>query len=135
MFGTRFVKQLWLMLLMVFAIGWSGVSVASTKTMHLILPAETTTHTIPMTANHEFLDSAHESQAFASSHCDSGIATHQDCLDCGYSACQSLITGLNMHPPELHSFNIQFAEKTALPIYSAQHLAGYWQEILRPPKA
>ena len=46
----RLVKQIWLVMLVVFAIGWSSVSVASANTMHLVMPSEKTNpHCLEMT--------------------------------------------------------------------------------------
>lgn len=89
-------------MLVVFAIGWSSVSVASANTMHLVMPSE---------------------------------KTNPHCLDCGTMACQNLVTSLPITTPELSVPDHGYPEKTLLPAYHAQHLAGYWQEILPPPKA
>ena len=50
-------------------------------------------------------------------------------------ACQNLVTSLPITTPELSVPDHGYPEKTLLPAYHAQHLAGYWQEILHPPKA
>ncbi len=137
----RLVKQIWLVMLVVFAIGWSSVSVASANTMHLVMPSEKTNpHCLEMkkpSASHSLHETDHhQDQNLVQSDCISDSTQHSpDCLDCGTTACQSLITSLPIAAPELSVPDRSYPEKTLLPAYHAQHLAGYWQEILRPPKA
>jgi len=61
--------------------------------------------------------------------------TQQHCQDCSASLCQSLFAWLS---PTLAviplSDSAEIPSRLAL-AYQAQHLAGFWQEILRPPKA
>ncbi|WP_216935801.1 hypothetical protein [Acinetobacter sp. BY484] len=140
---TQLVKQIWLVMLMVFAIGWSSVSVASAKTMHLLMPAEQiNSHCLEMakaTVSHAQHESVHhQNPESVQAGCISDMVKHsqaQDCLDCSASACQSLITSLPIAAPELNLPDHGYPEKTLLPAYHAKHLAGYWQDILRPPKA
>ncbi|WP_296283113.1 hypothetical protein [uncultured Acinetobacter sp.] len=60
---------------------------------------------------------------------------HSECQDCALFSCQSSIVWFNSDIPQLsspeHSLNLNSLES----FYQVQHLAGHWQEILRPPKA
>lgn len=137
---TRLVKQIWLVMLMVFAIGWSSVSVASATTMHLVMSSEQmSSHCLDMvkaSTSHAMHESAHNSdQDLTQADCFPDTPQHsQDCLDCSTMACQSQMSGLQISVPELTVFDHHSLERTLLPTYHAKHLAGYWQEILRPPK-
>lgn len=60
---------------------------------------------------------------------------HSDCQNCALFSCQSSIVWFNTDIPKL-SVPQDNLEQNSLQIhYQAQHLAGHWQEILRPPKA
>ncbi|MCO8097353.1 hypothetical protein NI462_09205 [Acinetobacter lwoffii] len=137
----RLVKQVWLVMLVVFAIGWSSVSVASANTMHLVMSTEKmSSHCLEMkkpTASHSLHKTDHhQDQNLIQPDCVSdNIQQSSDCLDCGTMACQNLVTSLPIATPELSMPDHGYSEKTLLPAYHAKHLAGYWQEILRPPKA
>lgn len=137
----RLVKQIWLVMLVVFAIGWSSVSVASANTMHLVMSTEKmSSHCLEMkklTASHSLHETDHhQDQNLVQPDCVSdNIQQSSDCLDCGTMACQNLVTSLPIATPELSVPDHGYSEKTLLPAYHAKHLAGYWQEILRPPKA
>ena len=178
---------------MVFAIGWSGVSVASTKNMHLEMQIQ---HQQMMQSNSEVpnddlstndLSSTDQSKADSvtpehdmskmsvaqmKSHCqqmmeqnqnhtmsvkskdatstdlndmalkascmfvsDSGKIQHQQCPDCSLMACQAMIVWLNVAPVEFSQPIVAYQKQSSQHDYQAQHLAGHWQEILRPPKA
>ncbi|TCM59091.1 hypothetical protein EC844_1515 [Acinetobacter calcoaceticus] len=61
--------------------------------------------------------------------------TQGHCDHCNMSLCQSAAAWIH---PSVTALDIRAI--TAMPVrimsdYSAQHLAGYWQQILRPPKA
>ncbi|MCO8079358.1 hypothetical protein [Acinetobacter lwoffii] len=137
----RLVKQIWLVMLVVFAIGWSSVSVASATTMHLVISTEKmSSHCLEMTkpsASHSLHKTDHhQDQELIQPNCVSDSTQQSsDCLDCGTTACQSLITSLPIAAPELSVPDRSYPEKIRLSAYHGKHLAGYWQEILRPPKA
>jgi len=60
---------------------------------------------------------------------------HSHCQDCILFSCQSSIVWFNNDIPKLiEPEQIQNTLSHQV-TYQAQHLAGYWQEILRPPKA
>ncbi|WP_406612577.1 hypothetical protein [Acinetobacter schindleri] len=78
----------------------------------------------------------HATHAPASQHCDNQASTQQhECLDCSFSACQSMMSWLNTESQPLTILH-PYEANTALSFpYTARHLSGYWQDILRPPKA
>lgn len=108
---TRLVKQIWLVMLMVFAIGWSSVSVASATTMHLVMSSEQmSSHCLDMvkaSTSHAMHESAHNSdQDLTQADCFPDMPQHsQDCLDCSTMACQSQMSGLQISAPELTVFD------------------------------
>ena len=87
---------------------------------------------------HEQLDAVQDSLDRQASSChlvDAAPATMQHCPDCSISFCQSLFVWLS---PELIPLSLLRSVETSnnqLIAYQAQHLAGFWQEILRPPRA
>ena len=114
---------------------------ASATTMHLVMSTEKmSSHCLEMakpTASHSLHETDyHQDQNLVQPDCVSdGTQQSSDCLDCGTMACQNLVTSLPIATPELSVPDYGYPEKTLLPAYHAKHLAGYWQEILRPPKA
>ncbi|TCB49628.1 hypothetical protein E0H80_11600 [Acinetobacter sp. ANC 4779] len=149
---TSLRNQTWFVLLMVFAIGWSSVTFASAKPMHQQMISELMLqhkHSMPMTTMSGCHDSV-STQAHTSQHSAEHLTApseqdcyqtmmdqqqHFSCNDCVQLHCQSLILWLdsetiaflnlnNIQQHPQHNFN-----------YSAQHLTGFWQQILRPPKA
>jgi len=113
----RLVKQIWLVMLVVFAIGWSSVSVASANTMHLVMPSEKTNpHCLEMTkpsASHSLhkIDH-HQDQELIQPDCVSDSTQQSsDCLDCGTMACQNLVTSLPITTPELSVPDHGYPEK------------------------
>ena len=60
---------------------------------------------------------------------------HSACQDCALYSCQSSIVWFNSDFPKLTApASLQHHISHQI-VHQAQHLAGYWQEILRPPKA
>src|SRR5690606_17421268 len=117
----RLVKQIWLVMLVVFTIGLSSVSVASASTMHLVMPFEKTNpHCLEMTkpsASHSLHKTDHhQDQNLVQPDCVSDSTQHSpDCLDCGTPGCQSLMTSLPIAAPELSVPDHGYPEKTLLP--------------------
>ncbi len=58
----------------------------------------------------------------------------EHCQDCNPVHCQMVNLALQQAVPDIESSSIPIPSQFSS-IYQAQHLAGYWQEILRPPKA
>lgn len=62
-------------------------------------------------------------------------AQQATCQDCSLYSCQSSLVWFNADIPQL-SPPEHLQNRSVISIaYQAQHLAGHWQEILRPPKA
>jgi len=148
---TSLRKQAWFVLLMVFAIGWSSVVFASAKPMHqqMITQSSVAQHQQAMTA----MSGCHESvnaQSHAHQHPSEYVKAphdqdchqtmqnqmqHSSCNDCVPLHCQSLTSWLDSQTTELLSFDHIQEHPQRNFDYSAQHLMGFWQQILRPPKA
>ena len=160
---TQLCKQAWFVCLMVFAIGWSGVSVASVNTMQISMQIQHQQAKNQQKLNSENGNHAqmmqHMSVQEMKQHCadlaeqaqnkdtvqsltdchnqliQSQQVQHSDCQNCALFSCQSSIVWFNTDIPKL-SVPQDTLEQNSLQIhYQAQHLAGHWQEILRPPKA
>ena len=133
------IKQAWFTLLMVFAIGCSTLSVASAKTMHVSLaPSES----ISAPCHHSLSEPRNEIHhhdlsmtSNPSDHCKSIEHHDEACIDCSFSACQSMLSWIDLQSPQLGIITHTFLDETQIPSVSTQNLSGYWQEILRPPKA
>ena len=123
---------------MVFAIGWSSVSVASVKIMHINMQTSMSADNCldkakPMTLHSNTHDismsnDCHDSFAF-----DTNLNA-KDCQECASFSCQSPIFGLDLEHTSLHVPNTVYRLDRPHFTYSHQYLHGYWQEILRPPK-
>lgn len=158
-------KQVWFVCLMVFAIGWSSVSIASVNAMQIKMQMQhqqtqnqSNTHqrqssmlgmslqemnnhcidlqqAVTQDAHH---NPAQHMQALKDCHTQliqTQHAQQADCQDCALFFCQSSIVWFNADLPKLVEPPVNL-EKNSLKIhYQAQHLVGHWQEILRPPKA
>lgn len=148
---TSLRKQAWFVFLMVFTIGWSSVAFASAKPMHQQMMNEARVdhhHNAEMTAMSGCHDSVsvephmqHSSEHVKAAHdqdCHQTMTDQQQhfsCNDCVQLHCQSLTTWLDSQTAELLNLdNIQEHPQRNFD-YSAQHLTGFWQQILRPPKA
>ena len=155
---------------MVFSIGWSGVSVASVKTMQLSMQMQhqkQSEYTSGSTDHQQMMQQSVAHQAMQNmsvqemkNHCTEMLqhdqtvdlkqqnlknchsqlvqakqVQHSDCQECTLFSCQSSIVWFNTDVPKFTP--LDFSEKqSALQVwYQAEHLAGHWQEILRPPKA
>ncbi|WP_407303650.1 hypothetical protein [Acinetobacter sp.] len=149
---TSLRTQLWFVFLMVFAMGWSSVAFASAKPRHQQMMSELMLqheHSMPMTTmsdchntvstqahmQHplsEYVKAPHDQDCHQTM---SDQRQHVSCNDCVQLHCQSLTLWLDSDISELLSFdNIQEHPQRNFN-YSAQHLMGFGQQILRPPKA
>ncbi len=134
---------------MVFAIGWSGVSIASNSLMHLqnAIPQN---HMQMMSdqkpdihADHKMMTSCHDAHMQMHYHekmlCNNDQTKQQTsqihCNECSQLLCQNMVAWVDQAAFSIQ--NPQILKLTELPKlnHQVQHLAGYWQEILRPPKA
>jgi hypothetical protein len=130
---------------MAFVIGWSSVAFASAKPLHQHMMHE------PVPPVQMKISDCHDAQLMQMHHeapspvhlpsdsdCRAVIqdqAQHVSCGDCTQLHCQSLSTWLDAQGVE--SFDLAELQQSQ-PFnsdYFAQHLTGFWQQILRPPKA
>ncbi|BCT89213.1 hypothetical protein RYU24_16180 [Acinetobacter variabilis] len=117
------------------------MSIASAKTMHLETSAKQMGSHCQEMEKIEKLHSQHQAM-HGSAHdmrqdmnCHSDLNDHKDvCPDCIYSSCHSLSSWIDVEISKLTLPEIHALETTFISNYQAKHLAGYWQEILRPPK-
>lgn len=133
-------KHLWFVFLMIFFIGGSGVAVAAVQAIQSPQKSYATAQTMPC---HEqpMLDQPHH---MSGSHVDTTSLTkchdgkmHSDqhCQDCNSpSNCQAVNLALDQQAPSLSSSPFLEPDLYKHTDYQARHLAGYWQEILRPPR-
>jgi len=57
------------------------------------------------------------------------------CQECAQYHCQTTLTLLDVEPLAFVQLEAALVQSSPHFRYQAQHLVGYWQEILRPPKA
>ena len=123
---------------MIFFIGGSGASIAAVQKIQLdqkmptaqVMPC----HDQQMTRPHHQMDMSHDVTNVVKCH-DGQMQDQQDCPDCNnISHCQTINFALDQQIPSLSVspfFELNTYKNTA---YQARHLAGHWQEILRPPR-
>ncbi len=145
-------RQTWFVLLMVFIMSWSGVAVASVKNMHASMmqqTAQSMSHVSDQSSCHHMgmqaTKAAHASHDLKHAntsmlHCDQPTSLHasnaaQSCQDCHQLHCQNLNTYVEHVIPTLPQQTVFAAISDSHTDYRDQHFSGFWQEILRPPKA
>lgn len=145
-------KQTWFVLLMVFIMSWSGVAVASVKNMHAgmiqngVQPIQHSSNGSPchnnamqhINAQNMQHGLKHLNQTMM--HCDQQTQLHsstisQSCQDCHQLHCQNLNSYAEHVIPALPQQTAFAAISDSHTDYRGQHFSGFWQEILRPPKA
>ena len=148
---TSLRKHVWFVCLMAFVIGWSSAVFAVVKPVHQSMMTE-----LSVKQSHAemlAMSNCHEAQTLqvliqhdASQHTQSPVALdchlsaneqmqHASCHECAQLHCQSLSTWLDVQTIKLFNLEeIQQLQQFNFD-YSAQHLNGFWQQILRPPKA
>ena len=149
---TSLRKQAWFVFLMVFAIGWSNAVLAFEQPMHQQMMSELTAQhedkmsMMTMSGCHDSVNTQphmqqHPVEQVDVSHdldCNQGMSDQQQhfsCNDCLQLHCQSLSLWLDSQAhPLVHLHTIQEHPQLNF-AYFAQHLSGFWQQILRPPKA
>ena len=149
----RLCRQVWFITLIVFTIGYASVSVAANKTMHLDIQQQP----INLNTDDHMHKHALSTAEFAKSqHCQQMMnqslsaiqdqekvlhvpnieqKQHQHCFDCNLMACQPLSVWLTPNMSELSPFLMSDHQQKFSNAYQAQYFSGYWQRILRPPKA
>ncbi|WP_227611053.1 MULTISPECIES: hypothetical protein [unclassified Acinetobacter] len=141
-------RQTWFVLLMVFIMSWSGVAVASVKNMHAGM-MQNAVHTMQHASNISPCHSRNMQHATVQNdlkktnesmvHCHQKTSLHssailQSCQDCHQLHCQNLNSYVEHVSPALPQPVVFAANIASHPDYKVQHLAGFWHEILRPPK-
>lgn len=169
---------------MVFAIGWSGIALASNQAMHQQMIndiqmknsnaehqhaqnsssslADSEFLTDHQSAEHQYLkqhysddsSSVHQMGSMSASGCNEHVASdshHKNASDCTSLKADQAQNLSCSDCTQLHCQTLSSYIDSALPIsvialaydhlqdfdshYNAQHFSGFWQEILRPPKA
>lgn len=134
-------KKLWFCSLMVFAIGWSSVSIASVKAMHtnMQIQNEKITQKDCIDLEKQITEHKHDYQMQNMQDCHQQLikttqAQHTDCQECTILSCQSSIVWFDLELPQ-YSVPEQFKNTdTENFTYKIHSPAGYWQKFLRPPK-
>ena len=147
--STSLRSPIWFVLLMAFVIGWSSVSVAAAKPIHqqMMMTANSSIHSennnIAMNECHTsslvHAQNTHEHNIKMSGDC-THVGPHTDlhsgeCNECSQLHCQSLISWIYIQTPQLSHLNVIQELPAFHSDYAMQHLTGFWQQILRPPKA
>lgn len=155
--STLLRKQSWFVCLMAFVMGWSSLVYASSMPMQAQMLQQQLSALEPATEVISTEHPQHKKQMhIAQSDCHAASMQHhkaaadlqsspcdrdlnstsiKQCADCAQLHCQSLTVWLDTAVAEdLQQLQSDRASNLHSR-YNAQHLIGYWQEILRPPKA
>lgn len=133
-------KHLWFVFLMIFFIGGSGVAVAAVQAIQSDQKSYTTTQNMPcheqrMLGQHHHMSNSHVDTTSLTKCHDGKMHNDQHCQDCNSpSNCQAVNLALDQQAPSLSSSPFLEPDSYQHTDYQARHLAGYWQEILRPPR-
>lgn len=134
-------KHMWFVFLMIFFIGGSNVAIAAVHAIHTEQSTVTTQdmpcHKMQMKSDqHHQIQMAHQDMTSMTKCHDQKVPNQQHCEDCNHpSHCQTVSFTLDQNIPELSALSVFERPIHLITAYQARHLAGYWQEILRPPKA
>ena len=133
-------KHLWFVFLMIFFIGGSGVAVAAVQAIQSDQKSHITTQTMPcheqyMMDQHHHMSNSHvDTTSLIKCH-DGKMHSDQHCQDCNsLSHCQAVNLALDQQAPSLSYFSFLEPDSYQHTDYQARHLAGYLQEIFRPPR-
>lgn len=133
-------KHLWFVFLMIFFIGGSGVAVAAVQAIQSDQKSYTTTQKMPcheqrMLDQHHHMSNSHVDTTSLTKCHDGKMHNDQHCQDCNSpSHCQTVNLALDQQAPSLSYSPFLEPDSYKNTAYQARHLAGYWQEILRPPR-
>jgi len=134
-------KHMWFVFLMILFIGGSNVAIAAVHAIHTEQSTVTTQdmpcHKMQMKSDqHHQIQMAHQDMTSMTKCHDQQVPNQQHCEDCNHpSHCQTVSFTLDQNIPELSALSVFERPIHLITAYQARHLAGYWQEILRPPKA
>lgn len=133
-------KHLWFVFLMIFFIGGSGVAVAAVQAIQSDQKSYATAQTMPcheqrMLDQPHHMSGSHVDMTSLTKCHDGKMHSDQHCQDCNsLSHCQTVNLALDQQAPSLSYFSFLEPDSYKHTDYQARHLAGYWQEILRPPR-
>ena len=148
----------WFVLLIILVLGWSGIAQASAAPMYQMMQLSMQAATSEQSSAHatgrqSMLDchqtkssspvSGHQmhmaqSDMTAKSNCHASDMLQNkqvQCQECAQYHCQTMLTLLDVEPLAFVQLEAALVQSSPDFHYQAQHLVGYWQEILRPPKA
>jgi len=131
-------KHLWFVFLMIFFIGGSSVVVAAVQTLQFYQMKSSTPQTMSC-HDQQMMDQHHQMPHAYSGNfmkCHEGMMQDSvHCQDCNSSShCQTVNLALDQQAPSLSYSPFLEPDSYKNIDYQARHLAGYWQEILRPPR-
>ena len=142
-------------LLMAFVMSWSSVASAVQKPIHSIMMQQAAAQESSSAVHHAMqnaqantdsnchdmpamLDAKQIAEQNTLPHCDMSMANAMpsQCSDCALWHCQISVFSLDVYQPQqLDAFKSDVTVETIQSRYTEQYLKGYWQEILRTPKA
>ena len=139
----------WFVLLITLVMGWSGIAQASAAPMHqmmqLSIQAATGMQSMPdchqtksssPVSGHQMHMAQTDITAKSNCHASDMLQNKQvQCQECAQYHCQTTLTLLYVEPLAVVQLEAALVQSSPHFRYQAQHLVGYWQEILRPPKA
>ena len=139
----------WFVLLITLVMGWSGIAQASAAPMHqmmqLSMQAATGMQSMPdchqtksssPVSGHQMHMAQTDITAKSNCHASDMLQNKQvQCQECAQYHCQTMLTLLDVEPLAVVQLEAALVQSSPHFRYQAQHLVGYWQEILRPPKA
>ena len=139
----------WFVLLITLVMGWSGIAQASAAPMHqmmqLSMQAATGMQSMPdchqtksssPVSGHQMHMAQTDMTAKSNCHASDMLQNKQvQCQECAQYHCQTTLTLLYVEPLAVVQLEAALVQSSPHFRYQAQHLVGYWQEILRPPKA
>ena len=139
----------WFVLLITLVMGWSGIAQASAAPMHqmmqLSMQAATGMQSMPdchqtksssPVSGHQMHIAQTDITAKSNCHALDMLQNKQvQCQECAQYHCQTTLTLLDVEPLAVVQLEAALVQSSPYFRYQAQHLVGYWQEILRPPKA
>ncbi|MGN5765375.1 hypothetical protein ACNQO6_13625 [Acinetobacter calcoaceticus] len=130
-------RHLWFVFLMIFFIGGSSAAVAAVQELHSHHSSTVSSlscHDQQMMQHHPAQSSQADRMSPGQCH-DGQMQDHLHCQDCNSTShCQSINFALDQNTPSLSASPFLELSTHIHADYQARHLAGYWQEILRPPR-
>lgn len=144
-------KHTWFVLLMILIISWNSAAVASSQTTHLKMLisfdpsvshddhamqhiAKGACHTLSL-QHSNITDHVHHLNPDCIQSLNTQHAHASDCQDCNQFHCQTLSHYISSSSIVNDADRHEISHLDPSSSYYVQYSKGYWQEILRPPKA